>query len=100
MVYEITVRGKVGEPWITRAYRVPSLESAKRRAFADAVVMGMSAPKIVTAKEVQDFEITDAGVIPDEYIIIDRAKIARAVKELKEECNIPGVRAFSRIEVK
>jgi len=49
---------------------------------------------------VWDFEITDAGVIPDEYIIIDRAKIARAVKELKEECNIPGVRAFSRIEVK
>jgi hypothetical protein len=56
MVYEITVRGKVGEPWITRVYRVPSLESAKRRAFADAVVMGMSAPKIVTAKEVQDGE--------------------------------------------
>lgn len=49
---------------------------------------------------VWDFEITDPALVPLAYRPIDTAAIARDVKAGKGECSIPGVRVFSRIEVK
>lgn len=47
-----------------------------------------------------DFEIIDETLVPMKYRPIDRALIARDVRELKEAANIPGVKVTSRIEVK
>ena len=50
--------------------------------------------------EVWKFEITDPALVPLAYRPIDTAAIARDVKAGKGECNIPGVRVYSEIEVK
>jgi len=54
--YCIQMKGKKGDPWVSHTLLAPSLESAKRRAMADAIIMGMRVPKIVSAKEVPDGE--------------------------------------------
>ena len=54
--YCIQMKGKKGDPWVSHTLLAPFLESAKRRAMADAIIMGMRVPKIVSAKEVPDGE--------------------------------------------
>ena len=62
------------------------------------------APRVTGAASktftVWDYEITDESLVPMAYRPIDRAAIARDVKVGKDECQIPGVRVFSRVEVK
>lgn len=81
-------------------------EAAKQAIRDTRVVM----PEVVTAPKVTggasrtftvwEFEITDEALVPMAYRPIDTAAIARDVKAGKDECRIPGVRVFSRIEVK
>jgi hypothetical protein len=40
------------------------------------------------------FEITDEAKIPRPYLMADEVKIGKAVRDYKENCSIPGVRAF------
>jgi len=49
---------------------------------------------------VWDFEITDPDRVPLKYRPIDRALIAKEVRESKDATDIPGVKVTSRIEVK
>ena len=64
----------------------------------------VTAPKVTGSASktftVWDYEITDPALVPLAYRPIDTAAIARDVKAGKDECKIPGVRVFSRIEVK
>ena len=50
--------------------------------------------------EVWKFEVTDPALVPLKYRPIDETAIARDVRSLKSDCEIPGVRIYSEIEVK
>lgn len=52
------------------------------------------------AVEVWEFEITDKALIPDEFKIIDEAKIKATAKTMKGLANIPGVRVYSRQDIR
>ena len=43
-----------------------------------------------------DFEVTDLGKIPREFMAPDLVKIRQIVTALKDQTNIPGIRAFSK----
>jgi hypothetical protein len=53
-------------------------------------VAGISIPKVWT------FEITDADLIPREYLAVDETKIRRVVTALKGDTKIAGVRVFEQ----
>ena len=79
-------------------------EEAKQ-AIRNVATIPVAAPPKVTGSasktyEVWKFEITDPALVPLAYRPIDTAAIARDVKAGKGECNIPGVRVYSEIEVK
>lgn len=80
---------------------------AARQAIRDihTIEVPVSAtPKITGAASktftVWTYEIEDESLVPMAYRPIDHAALARDVKAGKDECKIPGVRVFSRIEVK
>ena len=78
---------------------------AAKQAIREVVTMPVTMPAKVTGSasktfEVWKFEITDPALVPLAYRPIDTAAIARDVKAGKGECNIPGVRVYSEIEVK
>lgn len=50
--------------------------------------------------EVWKYEVTDESLVPLSYRPIDHASLARDVRALKGEAQIPGVRVYSEIEVK
>lgn len=79
-------------------------KQAIRQVHAVNVAPVPVAPKVTGSASktftVWDYEITDPPLVPLAYRPIDTAAIARDVKAGKGECNIPGVRVFSRIEVK
>lgn len=50
--------------------------------------------------EVWKYEVTDESLVPLSYRPIDHAALARDVRSLKGEAQIPGVRVYSEIEVK
>ena len=64
----------------------------------------ITTPKVTGAASrtytVWDFEVTDPALVPLEYRPIDMPSIGRDVRALKAECRIPGIRVFSRVEVK
>ena len=64
----------------------------------------VTVPKVTASASrtftVWEFEITDPDKVPLSYRPIDTAAIARDVKALKDRASIPGVRVFSRLEVK
>lgn len=79
-------------------------EEAKQ-AIREVATIPVMAPAKVTGSAskthtVWKFEITDPALVPLAYRPIDTAAIARDVKAGKGECNIPGVRVYSEIEVK
>ena len=50
----------------------------------------------VSYREVYEFEVVDAALVPREYWMIDEKKIGGVVRALRAATHIPGVRAFSR----
>ncbi len=81
---------------------------AARQAIRDMatieVVPENVAPKVTGSASktftVWTYEVTDESLVPMAYRPIDHAALARDVKAGKDACKIPGVRVFSRIEVK
>lgn len=72
---------------------------AKRAAAASmpvAPVVHMEAPKIagVSSRQVWKFEITDAALLPREYLAPDEKAIGAVVRALGERANIAGVRVY------
>ena len=49
----------------------------------------------LTVREDWKFSIIDHNLIPREYLIPDEKKIGRIVRAMKEQTNIPGVRAYA-----
>lgn len=45
--------------------------------------------------EVWKFRITNAAMIPREYLIPDEVAIGKVVRAMKDKCKIPGVQAYS-----
>ena len=103
-----------GDPFLALLAQEDAKDAAQASAQAtqDAVAtlrtaatLQPEAPAKVTGSasktyEVWDFEVTDPALVPLSYRPIDTTAIARDVHSLKSEANIPGVRVFSRIEVK
>lgn len=49
-----------------------------------------------SVRQVWDWEITDANLIPRVFLKVDDAKIGATVRTMKGETDIPGVRAFPK----
>lgn len=82
-------------------------ESAKasiRAMHTIDVPAAMVAPKVTGSASktytVWDYEITDPALVPLKYRLIDYPSIARDVRSEKGEFSKPGIRVFSRIEVR
>jgi chromosome segregation ATPase len=87
--------------------RAQAQAEAARKALRDMAAINIEAvatPKVTGAASktftVWDFEITDPALVPMAYRPIDLAALARDVKAGKDQCQIPGVRVFSRVVVK
>lgn len=87
-----------------RANEQAEAARAAIREMATIEVPVMATPKVTGAASktftVWDFEVTDAALVPLAYRPIDMKAIAADVRAAKEECKIPGIRVFSRVEVK
>jgi hypothetical protein len=46
-------------------------------------------------RETWAFEITDAALIPRKYLLIDEVTIGKIVRAMKDQTDIPGVRAYT-----
>ena len=83
-----------------------SLEAAKQsiRDIRKVEVVPDFVPKVTGSGSktytVWEFVVKDPALVPMKYRPIDESLIARDVRELKGECEIPGVKITSRIEVK
>jgi hypothetical protein len=47
-----------------------------------------------SVRETWDFEVTDAALIPRKYLVIDTVTIGKVVRAMKDQTDIPGIRAF------
>ncbi len=78
--------------------------AAMREMATIEVVPENVAPKVTGSASktftVWTYEVEDEALVPMAYRPIDHAALARDVKAGKGECKIPGVRVFSRIEVR
>ena len=68
-----------------------------REAMVVAPVIDREPPKVagVATREVWKFEITDPARVPDQYKVVDEARVRKVVQALKADANIPGVRVYS-----
>jgi hypothetical protein len=82
-------------------------EAAGQKAEADAilaepiiaptVIVQKATPKVAGGpvfRTIWKFRITDAGLLPREYLMADEVKIGQVVRALKGMTNIPGVQAY------
>lgn len=74
------------------------LEDAASQPPAEApcIVVMSSVPKVIgiSQRETWRFEVTDAAVIPREYLIPDEKRIGGVVRAMKGATRIPGVRVW------
>ena len=59
-----------------------------------AVLPKVEQPQGISYTERWFFEIVNAGLIPNEYRVIDEKKIGGVVRSLKGETKIPGIRVY------
>lgn len=66
---------------------------ALQAAAVVAPVIQREAPKVagIAMREVAEYEVTDASLLPREYLVPDDKKIGAVVRALKLEAKIPGV---------
>jgi len=67
--------------------------------YVAPVVIPKAVPKMQGGpvyREVWDFEIIDANLIPRQYMQVNTVAIGGVVRSLKAQASIPGVRVFSR----
>ena len=68
-----------------------------REAMVVAPVIDREPPKVagVSTREVWKFRVTNAALVPDQYKVVDEARIRKVVQALKADANIPGVEVWS-----
>jgi hypothetical protein len=73
----------------------------QRSEAAVAPVIQREAPKVagVGTRLVPKFEITNAALLPREYLMPDEVKIRQVVAALKAEAGIPGVRVWMESQI-
>jgi hypothetical protein len=72
----------------------------KIEAFRASVPVVPDAPVAdVSLRKSWDFEITDVDKIPRKYMVPDLVMIRRVVTATKDQCSIPGIRAFEKTTV-
>jgi hypothetical protein len=61
------------------------------------VVMPQEQPKVdgISSRDAWKFEVTNAAIVPREYLSVDEKKIGKVVAALKEFTSIPGIRVYS-----
>ena len=75
-----------------------ALESDSPRELVDLAAQAAPVVQGVSMREVYDFVVEDASLVPDEYklVSIDTKKIGLTVKAKKDLTSIPGVRVFKK----
>lgn len=90
-----------------RAEKVEERAAAKvetlqlREAMVVAPVVAREPPKVtgVSTREVWKFRVTNAALVPDQYKVIDEARIRKVVQALKGDAAIPGVEVWSERQI-
>jgi len=82
-------------------YGAQARQELRRPLTVAPVVASVEKPKLsnISLREVWTFRVSDASLIPREYMIPDEIKIGKIVRALKGECRIPGVEVSSRAGV-
>jgi DNA repair exonuclease SbcCD ATPase subunit len=77
--------------------KAEELRQQKEEVFVPAPVVNSSVAKVagVATKQVWKFEISDANIIPKEYMIPDMVKIGAVVRATKGTLAIPGVEIYA-----
>jgi DNA repair exonuclease SbcCD ATPase subunit len=77
--------------------KAEELRQQKEEVFVPAPVVNSSVAKVagVATKQVWKFEISDANIIPKEYMIPDMVKIGAVVRATKGTLAIPGVKIYA-----
>ncbi len=50
-------------------------------------------------RETWEFEVTDASLVPRKYLIVDEVTIGKIVRAMKDQTDIPGIRAYPKRSV-
>ncbi len=85
-----------------KATEVAQQEAATIQAepvYVPPVVIPKTVPKMTGGPVFQkrwDFEITNEALIPRQYLAVDMVKIRQIVTALKDQTNIPGIKAFEK----
>lgn len=84
-----------GKPELAVAYveKAEAVVVAPVNVAVERRASGISIPKI------WKYRIVDPKLIPDEFWILDEAKIGKVVKAMKATTNIPGIEAFEEATV-
>jgi len=53
----------------------------------------------VTPRSTWSFTVEDLSLVPREYLMVDEKKVEAIVKAMKEQTNIPGIKAFEKTTV-
>lgn len=81
-----------------RAEQAKALESAAATGAGPEEIQRAAAvctpvPEGLTERESWEIEIVDRAAIPDNYFVLDEARLLREARALKERFAVPGVRA-------
>lgn len=73
----------------------------QRAATVVAPVIHREAPTVagINYRDTWKFEVTDAALVPREYLIVDESKIRKVVGALKADTQIAGVRVWSEKQI-
>jgi hypothetical protein len=67
--------------------------------YVAPIVIPKAVPKMAGGPVYQtrwDFEIVNEALIPRQYLTVDMVKIRQVVTALKDQANIPGIKAYSK----
>lgn len=64
--------------------------------FVPPIVLPVATPRVegISKRQNWKFTITDAALIPREYLTVDEKKIGAVVRAMKDQTKIPGVQAY------
>ena len=86
--------------------QVARANAVLQEAAEKAGVIEAAAPEVpekpqadVSLRTTWDFEVVDAEKIPRKYLIPDLVTIGKIVRAMKEQTDIPGIRAFAKTTV-
>lgn len=86
----------------TEAKAAEKVEAIETRAAAVvAPIIQREPPKVagVATREVWKFRVVNTALVPDQYKVIDEARIRKVVQALKADSNIPGVEVYAERQI-